>query len=108
MIRACLGACFCLLLTLRAYGQTGPAGFEALARRGIGHVYNLEFENAEKEFRELVRQKPGDPAGYFFLAMVRWWMIMIDIDDERYDREFYGALDGVIGMCDSLLEKEPG
>jgi tetratricopeptide (TPR) repeat protein len=105
MIRACLGACFCLLVTLRAYPQTGPAGFETLAKRGIGHVYNLEFENAEKEFQELIRQRPGDPAGYFFLAMVRWWMIMIDIDNERYDGEFYDALDGVIGMCDSLLEK---
>jgi len=54
-------------------------------------VYNLEFENAEKEFQELIRQRPGDPAGYFFLAMVRWWMIMIDIDNERYDGEFYDA-----------------
>ena len=94
-----------LLLTPCAHAQTEQAGFEALAKRGIGHVYNLEFENAEKEFRELVRQRPGDPAGYFFLAMVRWWTIMIDIDNERYDREFYDALDGVIGMCDSLLEK---
>ncbi|HEX7574070.1 MAG TPA: hypothetical protein VF514_13340, partial [Bacteroidota bacterium] len=105
MIRVWLGACFCLLVTLCAHAQPEPGGFEALAKRGIGHVYNLEFENAEKEFRELVRQRPGDPAGYFFLAMVRWWTIMIDIDDERYDREFYDALDGVVGMCDSLLEK---
>jgi tetratricopeptide (TPR) repeat protein len=105
MIRVWLGAWFCLLVTLCAHAQPEPAGFEALAKRGIGHVYNLEFENAEKEFRELVRQRPVDPAGYFFLAMVRWWMIMIDIDDERYDREFYDALDGVVGMCDSLLEK---
>jgi tetratricopeptide (TPR) repeat protein len=105
MTRAGPGACLCLLLTLCAHAQPAPAGFEALAQRGIGHVYNLEFENAEKEFRDLVRQRPGDPAGYFFLAMVRWWMIMIDIDDERNDREFYDALDGVIGMCDSILEK---
>ena len=33
-------------------------------------------------------------------------MIMIDIDDEQYDREFYGELDAVIGMCDSLLERD--
>ncbi len=105
MIRLCLGALFCLLGSLCAHCQTVPAQFEALARRGIGHVYNLEFENAEKEFRDLVRQRPGDPAGYFFLAMVRWWIIMIDIDDERNDREFFDALDGVVGMCDSLLEK---
>ena len=49
MIRLCLGALFCLLGSLCAHCQTVPAQFEALARRGIGHVYNLEFENAEKE-----------------------------------------------------------
>ena len=105
MMRVCLGACLCLLVTVSAHAQPSPEGFQSLAKIGISHVYNLEFEKAEKEFRELVRQRPGDPAGYFFLAMVRWWMIMIDIDDEQYDREFYGALDGVVGMCDSLLEK---
>lgn len=87
--------------------RVSPPGKEAdsLALRGISHVYNLEFASAEKEFAELVRRKPGDPAGYFFLAMVRWWKILIDIDDERQDSEFYAALDAVAGMCDSLLEK---
>ena len=78
---------------------------DSLVRRGIASVYNLEFENAQKDFQELIRRDPGDPAGYFFQAMVRWWMIMIDIDDTRYDAEFYAALDGVIAMCDSLLER---
>jgi tetratricopeptide (TPR) repeat protein len=105
MNRVCLGGVVVLAATAVLHAQPPAADFEALARRGISHVYNLEFENAEKEFRELVRQRPGDPAGYFFLAMVRWWMIMIDIDDEQYDREFYGELDAVIGMCDSLLER---
>ncbi len=92
---------------LRAGGGAPDVPFESLARNGIAHVYNLEFENAEKEFRELTRMRPGDPAGYFFLAMVEWWRIMIDIDDESNDARFYAALDGVIGMCDSLLEKRP-
>ena len=78
---------------------------DSLGRRGIASVYNLEFENAQKDFQELIRRSPGDPAGYFFQAMVRWWMIMIDIDDTKYDAEFYAALDGVIAMCDSLLDR---
>ncbi|HMK38976.1 MAG TPA: hypothetical protein VK569_06520 [Bacteroidota bacterium] len=103
MTRASLGALLPLALFAAAHAQN--ADFEALARRGISHVYNLEFESAQKEFAELVRLRPGDPAGYFFLSMVRWWEIAIDIDDERHDREFYDALDGVVAMCDSLLEK---
>jgi tetratricopeptide (TPR) repeat protein len=88
-------------------GGAPDTGFESIARNGIKHVYNLEFESAEKEFQELTRLRPGDPAGYFFLAMVQWWRIMIDIDDESNDAQFYAALDGVIGMCDSLLDKRP-
>jgi len=109
--RGAAGAVLILLLSLppllRAGGGVPDDGFEALARTGIAHVYNLEFENAENEFRGLVRVRPGDPAGYFFLAMVQWWRIMIDIDDESNDRQFYAALDGVVAMCDSLIEKRP-
>jgi tetratricopeptide (TPR) repeat protein len=97
-------AALTILLALCLHAQGAAGEFEALARRGIAHVYNLEFESADKEFHALTRMRPGDPAGYFFLAMVRWWTIMIDIDDEQYDRDFYAALEGVVGMCDSLLE----
>ncbi len=96
-----------LAALLQARAQEPGRGIDTLARQGIAHVYNLEFERAEKEFRDLTRERPGDPAGYFFLAMVRWWEMMIDIDDTRYDAEFYAALDGVVAMCDSLLEKNP-
>jgi len=104
MISVCLCALLSIVPVMSPQERPEADGFEMVARRGIAHVYNLEFEDAEKDFRDLVRRRPGDPAGYFFLAMVRWWMIMIDIDDERHDREFYGELDGVVGMCDSLLE----
>lgn len=97
-----------ILFFWRADART-PADpeFEALARRGIDHVYNLEFEKAEAEFRDLIRMNPGHPAGHFFSAMVQWWRIMIDVDNEQYDREFIKALDGVVEMCDSLLEINP-
>jgi len=32
------------------------------------HVYNLEFEQAEHDFRLLVQMAPDHPAGHFFLA----------------------------------------
>ncbi|MEW6509386.1 MAG: tetratricopeptide repeat protein [Bacteroidota bacterium] len=100
----------CLTLASPVCGQTRGAGdstFEALARRGIDHVYNLEFEQAEADFQELARLKPGHPAGPFFLAMVEWWKIMTDLDNEQYDRQFLAALDGVITMCDSMLDRNP-
>ena len=52
--------------------------------------------------------RPHDPAGPFFLAMITWWRILIDIDNTRYDDEFFGSLDRVVDMCDSLLDRNPG
>lgn len=95
-----------------AFGQAGDvdaaraaeARFDSVTFRGIDQVYDLRFEDAERSFRELVRLRPGHPAGYFFLAMVDWWRMMIDLEDERYDDRFVGALDNVIAMCDSMLD----
>jgi len=79
--------------------------FVAIAQRGIAKVYNLEFEKAEEEFVRLTQMQPAHPAGYFFLAMVDWWRIMIDIDNEEYDDRFVSALNKVIDLCDERLDK---
>lgn len=81
--------------------------FDAKAQRGIEYVYNLEFEKAGKEFGDLVRMRPQHPVGHFFLAMVQWWRILIDIDNEERDDALYDALDSVVDMCDEMLDKNP-
>lgn len=80
------------------------AAFDSVARLGIERVYNLEFERAEEDFRILVRMRPAHPAGHFFLAMVDWWRILINLEDERHDERFLSALDRVVDLCDSLLD----
>lgn len=100
-----------LLCSAAAFGREGgaldEARFEAVAKKGIDEVYNLRFEAAEKTFNELVALRPADPAGPFFLAMVDWWRIVIDMDNLQYDDKFFAELDRVVEMCDSLLEKNP-
>jgi tetratricopeptide (TPR) repeat protein len=39
---------------------------------GIGLLYDLRFDEAEKLFQEVVSESPDRPAGYFYLAMVTW------------------------------------
>lgn len=91
-----------------AKGNTLPdSTFDATIHQGIDHIYNLEFEKADEEFRQIINKRPGDPAGHFFLAMVQWWRILIDIDDESRDEQFYDSLDYVIDLCDEILEKNP-
>jgi tetratricopeptide (TPR) repeat protein len=78
--------------------------FDSAAVRGISCVYNLEFERAEREFSSMVRLAPQHPGGHFFLAMVDWWRIVIDLENRDYDERFFAALDRVIDLCDSILD----
>jgi len=89
-----------------SHGQVqADSAFDVIARQGINEVYNLEFEKADEEFARLIRISPNRPAGYFLRAMVLWWRITIDIDNDQYDQEFFDALDRVVDMCDSILDR---
>ncbi len=81
--------------------------FDLHTKQGIDLVYNLEFDRAEQEFQRLVAAYPQHPAGYFFIAMVDWWRILMDIDNESLDDRFIAKLDVVIDKCDSILDVNP-
>jgi len=81
------------------------SAFDAAARRGIDAVYNLEFEKADGEFDQLITMSPNRPIGHFLHTMVTWWRIMIDMENEQFDQEFFDALDRVVDMCDSVLDR---
>jgi tetratricopeptide (TPR) repeat protein len=100
-----LAAVLCVIGSAHAVAAGVP--WDTLAQRGIGYVYNLQFEQAESAFREMVAERPRDPAGHFFLAMVDWWKIVIDIENTRNDEPFFTKLDAVIDLCDSLIDANP-
>lgn len=75
--------------------------------KGIDHIYNLEFYDADREFDEVVRLYPDHPAGHFFRAMTQWWRILSNFEDESQDGRFYAMLEDVIVMCEKRLEKDP-
>jgi tetratricopeptide (TPR) repeat protein len=104
MKRWCLFAVLLVLAPDISFAQLlSDQDFEARVKRGIDHIYDLQFEKAESEFTEVIRARPQDPAGHFFLAMVNWWRILIDIDNTRYDSQFLDSLDIVIDLCDEML-----
>jgi tetratricopeptide (TPR) repeat protein len=73
---------------------------------GIKQIYNIEFNEAEKTFRSILTDYPENPAGRFFLAMVDWWKILLDIDNESYDQLFFQKIEDVIFHCDKILQKD--
>jgi tetratricopeptide (TPR) repeat protein len=88
-----------------AFAQT--LNFDSTVIAGIHQIYNIKFNEAESTFRSLIADYPDRPAGRFFLAMIDWWKILLDPDNESYDDIFFQKLEDVIYQCDQILKKDP-
>ena len=82
-------------------------GYDARIQDGIDLIYNLEFEPADAYFEAIIDREPENPLGYFFLAMVTWWRVLIDLEDRTHDEQFYNLLEDCIEVCDRRLEDDP-
>ncbi len=52
--------------------ETGRPQFEALRKSGVAALYNLDYDKAQKDFKEVVRLYPNHPAGPQLLAARVW------------------------------------
>lgn len=84
-----------------------PQDQNTIIDHGIKDVYSLNFPAAETKFRSLLRDNPKNPAGLFYLAMIDWWKILVDLDDQSKDDLFFKKLDDVIYVCDEILDEDP-
>lgn len=96
---------FIALLSFSIFAQNQD--FDFRVNDGIKQIYNIKFQDAEKTFRALMADYPQHPAGRFFLAMIDWWKILLNPDNESYDDIFFQKLEDVIYQCDQILDKNP-
>ena len=96
---------FILLFSISTFAQNSD--FDSRVNKGIKQIYNIKFTEAEKTFRSVIADYPEHPSGRFFLAMIDWWKILLDPDNESYDEIFFQKLEDVIYQCDQLLDKNP-
>lgn len=81
--------------------------YDSLLVAGINQIYGIKFDDAERIFTTVEKEFPQHPAGKFFKAMITWWRIAVDLDNEGYDKQLYKQLDDVIDMCDDMIDKNP-
>jgi tetratricopeptide (TPR) repeat protein len=81
--------------------------FDSTVIHGIKEIYNLQFPDAQNTFKNLISKYPDKPQGKFFIAMIDWWKILVDPDNESYDDIFYQKIENVINQCDDILDKDP-
>jgi tetratricopeptide (TPR) repeat protein len=77
---------------------------DSLILLGADKIYNLEFNTAESIFKEVQKRYPKQPAGYFLDAMIEWWKITLDQDNESNDKLFLQKIDKVIKICNKTLD----
>ena len=82
-------------------------GFDSRIQHGIDLIYGLQFDAADRYFEAVITGDPDNPLGHFFLAMVTWWRVLIDLDDTTHDDAFYQLLERCIQVCDRRLEEDP-
>jgi len=98
---------FLLIILFPFFSIAQNSDFDSRVNDGIKQIYNIKFMEAEKSFRSLIADYPNQPAGRFFLAMIDWWKILLDPDNESYDEILFQKLEDVIYQCDQLLDKNP-
>ncbi len=94
-----------IIFTSAVFYKINAQNYDSLVTTGIKQIYNIKFADAENTFRALMADYPNRPAGRFFLAMIDWWKIMLDPDNESYDDLFFQKIEDVIYQCDELLDK---
>lgn len=71
----------CLLLVVTAFSASAQKPwltdaererFEALRRSGLDALYNIDYDKAERDFKEIVKLIPNHPGGYQLLAARVW------------------------------------
>jgi len=74
-----LGVLVLLLLTAFSASAQQPwlteaerERFETLRRSGLDALYNIDYDKAERDFKEIVRLMPNHPGGYQLLAARVW------------------------------------
>ena len=81
-------------------------GYDSRIQHGIDLIYGLKFSAADRYFEAVIAEDPDNPLGHFFLAMVTWWRVLIDLDDTSHDEDFYRLLEKCIRVCDRRLERD--
>lgn len=96
-----------IFVSISSFINAQDEKYDSLVNKGIRQIYDIKFSDAETTFRQLIADYPNRPAGRFFLAMIDWWRILLNPDDESYDEIFFDKLEDVIYQCDQILDENP-
>ena len=108
---ACLALFWALLLAPQncSAGDAGTSAplTKAITRdllRGIDLLYDLEFDEAERIFAGVISEKPKNPAGHFYMAMVSWSRLSLGFWTPEVLKEYVDRIDLTISVARKRIE----
>ncbi|MCL2040356.1 MAG: hypothetical protein FWG85_08025 [Bacteroidetes bacterium] len=94
-----------LSISVKAQWSILDAEADSIVRAGTNYIYNLDFTDAERCFKEVQNKLPAHPAGYFLDAMIDWWRLTIDKPrSEKFKDVFLNKIKKAIDVCDAILD----
>lgn len=74
--------------------------------QAMDHLYNLDFQSAERTCNEVIKLAPGDPRGHFFKAMTYYYRMTFrgGASNDSAFWAFVWHADRVNTVCERLLE----
>ncbi|MEO8209165.1 MAG: hypothetical protein ABI840_01280 [bacterium] len=90
-----------LIITANSFSQNTDERIQ----KGIDFIYHLKFDSARTEFHEVIKLEPQNPVGYFFDAIVDWWKINLNKENDSLDEKFFEKVEKVIEVAENRLEK---
>ena len=84
-----------------------PAELDTHIRNGIKYMHSLKFDEAEKEFNLLLKSYPGNPYGYFGLAVTTWGRLEFEYEQSNTEIEklFEDRIDLAIDKCKEWIKQ---
>lgn len=82
------------------------AGVQIDATAAINAMYNFDFEESARLYRELRYRYPKHPLSFFLSGLNLWWRIMPDEEVTKYDDAFLAYMDTTIAIATPMLDHE--
>lgn len=93
------------LLLLRPDFAAESLNIDSLAMLGVDLVHHEKFDTAFVEFHKIIKAKPEEPIGYFFVAAA-YQTIIDDYRSDKYKENFNHYVDLAIEKGKKKLEKK--
>ena len=73
--------------------------------QGINNLYDLQFDEGERHFNKVVRERPQHPAGYFYEAMVPWSRLSGGFWTAENLQEYVKRIDQTISVARNAIDR---